>query len=405
MSQTPILEKSLPTPLTRWRWLIFIALGLLALGLMWHFFLKPATPKEQFNPWDGAVSVRTVSARPQDLKVEFKAIGTVTPLNSVVVRSQVSGILENIWFKEGQTVQKGQLLAHIEPAAFAVKLAQAQGEQLQNLAQLKNAEAQLSRYALLFKQDSIARQQVEQQQALVNQLRGSIKADQAKVDDAALQLSYTQIRAPISGRLGLRRIDAGNLIGANDANGLISITQTQPIAVQFSVPENQVMAVRQALRNNKQLNVQLWDRAEQQQLALGILDTLDNQIDSNTGTLKLKAVFNNQDDELFPNQFVNVRLLVSNIPNAISIPVDAVQNGAKGTYVYGVEQGKATIKMLKLGVISNGQVQVLAGLKAGDSVVLEGLDRLREGREVRIINNEPTALTITRSSSIVQSAP
>jgi multidrug efflux system membrane fusion protein len=384
MSQTvPAQSKSFSLPLK----LVLLAALITIIWSVWHFFIKkPEEEARQFNPWAGAVSVLTVPAAQQNLQVELKAIGTVIPLNSVVVRSQVSGVLNSILFKEGQQVQKGQLLALIAPAAFDVKLAQAQGEQQQNLAQLKNAETALARYQLLYKQDSIAKQQVEQQEALVNQLRGSIKADQAKVNDASLQQSYTRIVAPISGRLGLRRVDAGNLINAADTNGLVTITQTQPISVQFSIPENQVMAVRQAYQQNRKLLVKVWDRAEKQLLATGYLDTLDNQIDVSTGTLKLKAVFDNNNDVLFPNQFVNAQLFVSTIDQAITIPMDAVQYGVKGTYVYSVQDGKAVVKMLKLGVTANGQTQIVEGLKAGEPVVLEGIDRLFEGRDVRVVN-------------------
>ncbi len=390
-------------PLTLWTklGLLFILIALIA-SIWYFFFKKPVQETEQFNPWAGAVAVRIVPAQQQDLQVELKAIGTVLPLNSVIVRNQVSGILDQVLFKEGQHVQKGQLLAIIDSAAFDVKLAQAQGEQQQNLAQLKNAETALTRYQLLFKQDSIARQQVEQQEALVNQLKGSIKADQAKVNDAALQLSYTKVKAPISGRLGLRRVDAGNLINASDTGGLVTITQTQPISVQFSIPENQVSIVRNAYQHNKKLSVKVCDRAEQQQLATGYLDTLDNQIDITTGTLKLKAVFDNKSDALFPNQFVNTQLFVSTISNAITIPVDAVQHGAKGTYVYSVKDGKATVKMLKLGVTANGQTEILEGLKAGDLVVLEGIDRLFEGREVRVVQEQSikTTAPITSKTNV-----
>lgn len=373
--------------------LLLVCIGMV--WTLWYFLVhQPREEAAQFNPWAAAIAVLTVPAKQENLQVELKAIGTVVPLNSVLVRSQVSGVLDKVLFKEGQQAQQGQLLAFIEPAAFDVKLAQAQGEQQQNLAQLKNAEVALARYQLLYKQDSIAKQQVEQQEALVNQLRGSIKADQAKVNDAVLQQSYTRITAPISGRLGLRQVDAGNLINASDSNGLVTITQTQPISVQFSIPENQVLAVRQAYQNNKKLMVKVWDRAEQQVLATGYLDTLDNQIDVSTGTLKLKAVFDNRDDVLFPNQFVNAQLFVSTINNAITIPMDAIQHGARGTYVYSVQDNKAVVKMLKLGVTANGQTEVLEGLKAGDPVVLEGIDRLYEGRDVKIVNKPVASQTV-----------
>ena len=342
------------------------------------------------NPWAMPVPVRVIEAGSTDLKVQIKAIGTVTPLNTVLVQSRVSGPLQQVFFQEGQKVEAGQLLAQIDPADYKVQLAQAQGQKDQNLAQLKSAEQDLERYAKLKEQNTIAAQQMNTQQALVNQLKGAIKSNQAAIDAAALQLSYTQIKAPISGRLGLRAVDPGNLIQANSAEGLVTITQSSPIAVVFTIPETQLQQVRTAFRAGAALTVEAWDRAEQMQLSSGTLTTLDNQIDIATGTLKLKAEFANQNEELFPNQFVNVRLNVAVQSGAVTIPQDAVQYGAQGTYVYMVDQNnKAQIRVLKLGAVDNGLVAVEEGLKAGDKVVLEGLDRLRPDREVEVIQDAP----------------
>lgn len=340
------------------------------------------------NPWAMPVPVRVIEAGSTDLKVQIKAIGTVTPLNTVVVQSRVSGPLQQVFFKEGQKVEAGQLLAQIDPADYRVQLAQAQGQKDQNVAQLKSAEQDLERFAKLKEQNTIAAQQINAQQALVNQLKGAIKSNQAAIDAAALQLSYTQIKAPISGRLGLRAVDPGNLIQANSAEGLVTITQSSPIAVVFTIPETQLQQVRTAFRDGAALTVEAWDRAEQMQLSSGTLTTLDNQIDIATGTLKLKAEFANQNEELFPNQFVNVRLNVAVQSGAVTIPQDAVQYGAQGTYVYMIdENNKAQIRVLKLGAVDNGLVAVEEGLKAGDKVVLEGLDRLRPDREVEVIQD------------------
>lgn len=264
--------------------------------------------------------------------------------------SQVSGLLQQVYFKEGQWVKKGQILAQIDPAPFEVALAQAEGTRQQNLAQLNNAETELARYQLLFKQDSIAKQQVEQQQALVNQLKGQTQSNRAQVDAAKLQLSYTKIYSPIEGRVGFKQKDAGNLIQANESTGLVTITQVHPVYVQFAVAENHLTALRETLKSGHQVQVSAWDKAEQKQLAVGHVQALDNQIDVTTGTLKLKAVFDNRNDSLFPNQFVNVRLSSQTIQNAVTIPIDAVQHGAKGTYVYIINKdNKAEVKMLKLG--------------------------------------------------------
>lgn len=366
---------------------LIILIGLALAGFYWK--KSTSKPVEEYSQWSKPVPVRTISVQQQNLQLEIKAIGTVIPAHTVNVQSQVSGVLQQIYFKEGQWVKKGELLAQLDPAPFQVALAQAQGTQQQNLAQLQNAETELKRYQLLFKQDSIAKQQVEQQQALVNQLKGQIQSNKAQVDAAKLQLSYTRIYSPIAGRVGFRQKDAGNLIQANETTGLVTITQVHPIYVQFAVAENYLMGLRDTLKKGQQIEVSAWDKSEQNKLAMGHVQSLDNQIDVSTGTLKLKAVFNNQDDALFPNQFVNVRLNTQTIQNAITIPNDAVQHGAKGTYVYIVNpQHKAEIRMLKLGMTSNGQIEVIEGLTAKEQVVLEGIDRLSEGKEVQIVSDQ-----------------
>ena len=364
---------------------------ILALGAGYGYWAAASSkPVEEFSQWSKPVPVRVVAVERRDLSVELKAIGTVIPAHTVNVQSQVSGTLQRIYFQEGHLVSKGQLLAQIDPAPFQVELAQAQGTQQQNLAQLRNAETELARYQLLFKQDSIAKQQVEQQQALVNQLKGQIQANQAQVDAAKLQLSYTKIYSPIAGRVGFKQKDAGNLIQANEEAGLVTVTQVHPIYVQFAVAENYLDTLRTATGKGQKAQVSAWDKAEQKQLALGQVQALDNQIDLNTGTLKLKAVFDNRDDALFPNQFVNIRLNAQTIRDAVSIPNDAIQHGAKGTYVYVINtQNKAEIRMLKLGVTSQGQTEILAGLNGTERVVLEGIDRLLDGQEVQIVQENP----------------
>lgn len=374
---------------------------LIIFGLAGFYWKKTSSkPVEEYSQWSKPVPVRTVPVKRQDLQVEIKAIGTVIPTHTVNVQSQVSGVLQQIYFKEGQIVNKGQLLAQIDPAPFQVTLAQAEGTRQQNLAQLQNAETELQRYQLLFKQDSIAKQQVEQQLALVNQLKGQIQANKAQVDAAKLQLSYTKIYAPIEGRVGFRQKDTGNLIQANESAGLVSITQVHPIFVQFSVAENYLENLRQSLKNGDKVLVRAWDKTEQKQLASGYVQAMDNQIDISTGTLKLKAIFNNHDDALFPNQFVNVRLNTQTIQNAVSIPNDAVQHGAKGSYVYIINpQNKAEIRILKLGMTSNGQIEVLDGLKGSEKVVLEGIDRLSEGKEVQIVVENQQPISTAKSTA------
>lgn len=351
----------------------------------------PGGPGAGANPWNAPVPVRVISAETTDLKVQFKTIGTATALNTVLVQPRVSGPLLALHFTEGQKVEAGQLLAEIDPAPYQVKLAQAEGQLQQNVAQLKNAELDLALYEKLKTQNSISRQQYNTQQALVNQLKGSLKSNQAQIDAAKLELSYTRIVAPISGKTGLRKVDAGNLVQANSAEGLVSITQSAPIYVVFSIPETQLQSLRLAVQDQQKqqqkLVVEAWDRNDKQLLATGELTTLDNQIDPATGTLKLKAQFSNSDDQLFPNQFVNVRLNIASRPGAVTIPQDAVQYGADGTFIYVVENKKAQLKMLELGVVDNGRVEVRSGLKGGDQIVMEGLDRLRPGRDVELVQS------------------
>ncbi|WP_382154408.1 efflux RND transporter periplasmic adaptor subunit [Hydrogenophaga sp. ANAO-22] len=364
-------------------WLgLFLGVGFAA----WWFLLRPP-PQAPAAPsaWRGPVAVRVEPARTEDFTVQARAVGTVAPYNTVTVRSRVDGQLARVLVREGQKVARGQLLAEIDPEPLRVALAQAQGQQQQNLAQLRNAESELARYEGLFKRDAVARQVLDRQAALVQQLRGTLKSDEAQVDNAKLQLSYTRIVAPIAGRIGLRRVDAGNLLSANDANGLFTLTQTQPVSVVFSVPEPQVAEVRAAHDGKNPPSAEAWDRDNRTRLALGRLDTLDNQIDAATGTLRLKARFENADDALFPNQFVNVRLALRQLPGAVTIPTDAVQHGSRGSYVYVIAENKAQVRDLTLGPASGGRTVVLKGLVSGEPVVLEGLDRLENGRAVNVV--------------------
>lgn len=368
------------------RRLIWIALALLFIGLALFLLLRSKeNPAQGPNPWRGPVAVRVEPARQENFEVKIQAIGTVTPYVGVTVRSRVDGELARVLVREGQQVEKGQLLAEIDPRQYRVQLAQAEGQKQQNLAQLKNAESELARYQQLFKQDSIARQQLERQEALVQQLRGTQQSDQAQVDNARLQLSYTRIEAPIAGRVGLRRVDMGNLVTANDANGLFTLLQMQPIAVQFNVPETQVEQVRAAHAAKKPPVAEAWNRNMRDRLAQGRLDTLDNQIDVATGTLRLKARFENADDRLFPNQFVNLRLALETLNDVITIPSDAIQHASRGSYVYVVKDGKARVRTVELGPSSDGRIVVLKGIAKDEAVVLEGLDRLEEGKEVILV--------------------
>lgn len=333
-----------------------------------------------------AVPVRVASVEQGPIQNIFTAVGTVTAFNTVTVRSRVDGELQKIFFNDGQKVKAGDVLAQIDPRPYQVQLDQALGQQAQNIAQLNNARQDLKRYEQLFRQNSLARQQLEAQQALVQQYLGAQKTDQANVDSARLQLEFTRITAPISGRLGLRVVDQGNLISAGSTEGLVVITQTQPISVVFSLPQAQLPAVLERFNQGQPLAVDLFDSAERRVLATGELSSIDNQIDIATGTVRLKATFANQDETLFPNQFVNVRLRVSTQQDAIIVPTQAVQQGSAGAFVYLVaDDNTVTVQPIVTGTVEGRRVAVAEGLTAGQRVVTDGVDRLRNGTRVQII--------------------
>jgi multidrug efflux system membrane fusion protein len=339
---------------------------------------------------DKPVPVKVVTAVHAPLALYLKALGTVTPLKTVTVRSRVDGELMNVAFREGQYVKQGDLLAEIDPRPFRVQLAQAEGQQQQNLAELANVEGELQRFRDLQAKGYVSAQQLSNQEALVRQFQARKQSDQAAVDEARLQLAYTRITAPISGRVGLRTVDVGNLVRQGDAAGIATITQMQPISVLFTIPESDLPAVRAATAPDPALPVEAWGRDERTRLAVGRLLSMDNQIDTATGTLRLRAEFANEDESLFPNQFVNIRLRVSNEPATV-IPNAAVQFGSQGNFVYVVQENKATLRTVKLGVTEGDRVAVVDGVRAGEQVVLEGLDRLREGRDVTIVEDPPVA--------------
>jgi multidrug efflux system membrane fusion protein len=383
-----------PRNLSR-QWLLgSLALLVLAL-LLWWFWPSPAeAPKGRGRFGDmGPVPVRVASVTQGNFPIELKALGTVTAYNRVNVRSRVEGELVKLLFKDGQQVKAGDLLAVIDPRSYEIALQQAQGALQESQAQLRNAELDLARYRGLYAEDSIARQTLDTQQALVNQYRGGIKSLQAAVASARLNLDFTQIRAPISGRLGIRQADVGNLLSSGDALPLVVITQTLPIAVIFTLPEAELPAVVQQLRAGEILTVEAWDRSEKLKLADGVLESVDNLIDTATGTVKLKARFANAEELLFPNQFVNVRLRVKTLQNVTLMPAAALQFGASGTFAYLVDgEDKVQLTPISIGA-SDGQLSVVEqGLKPGDRLVLEGTDRLRSGNQVEVIDDKPVAV-------------
>jgi multidrug efflux system membrane fusion protein len=380
-----------------WLWVLIMA-GIVV-GV-WYF-LGGRTPSEAANPSAPAAAGRSrggaggsgvgnfsvpvvvAAAQHGDLPVYFNGLGTVTAFNTVTVHSRVDGQLINVAFREGQYVHEGDLLAQIDPRPFQVQLEQAQGQLAKDQAQRKDAQVNFERYKLLFNEGVIPQQQLDTQGALVGQFDGAITSDQSQIDNAKLQLTYSRITAPISGRIGLRLVDPGNIVHATDANGLLVITQLQPIAVLFSLPQDQLPQVTAKLRAGVQLNVEAYDRDDTAKIAAGKLLTIDNQIDPTTGTYKLKSVFNNSDNALFPNQFVNIHLLVDTMHNLTIVPAAAIQRGPQGTYVYTVgSDNTVKIRSVTVALTTANSVGLSGGINTGDIVVVDGQDKLQDGSKV-----------------------
>ncbi len=386
------------------RWLFALLVLVVVAGLCWKFWPgshkdaaaqapagragKSGMMRPGFGGSTGPVPVRVAPAVLGEFPVYYKALGTVTALNTINVRSRVGGELVKIAFEEGQMVKAGDLLAEIDPRSYQNALLQAQGTLMQNQAQLKNAQVDVQRYRDLYAQDSIAKQTLDTAEALVLQYQGTVKTNQGAVDDAKLNLEFTKIRAPISGRVGLRQVDVGNLVAANDTTFLAVITQTQPISVAFTLPENTLETVLTRYHAGNKLPVEAWDRGDVKQQAVGMLQSLDNQIDVTTGTLKFKARFDNKDQALFPNQFVNVHLLADTLHNVVLAPSAAIQFGNTGTFVYVLDgDKKVKVQLLVVGDTDGDNTVIKEGLKAGDRVVLEGTDRLKDGSEIEVVND------------------
>jgi multidrug efflux system membrane fusion protein len=321
-------------------------------------------------------------ARRGSIGLYFNGLGNVTPIYTVTVKSRVDGQLMEISYKEGDLVHQGDLLIQIDPRPFQVQLTQAEGQMAKDQAALANARVDLARYETLLKQNAIPEQQVATQRATVTQDEAAIQSDQGQIDGAKLNLTYCRITAPITGRVGLRLVDPGNIVHASDANGLLVITQIQPISVLFTIAEDQLPQVLQKMRTQT-LRVDAYDRDMKQKLAQGALITVDNQIDQTTGTVRLRANFDNQDGALFPNQFVNARLLVEEKQGVILLPSAAIQRSSTATFVYLVEpDSTVVVRNITEGITEGDQSEITSGLKAGDTVVMTGADKLQEGSKV-----------------------
>ncbi len=378
-----------------WLWVVVI-LALAGGGYVYYRSRGPFAGKAAAaNPGTrggGAmpVSVAVTPAIKQDVPYYLTGLGSVTPFNTVTVKSRVDGQLEKVFFTEGQFVHQGDLLAQIDPRPFQVALQQMQGQMARDQAQLNNARVDFARYDTLHKEGVVAQQQVDTHQASVGQLEGALRADQAQIDAQKLQLTYSRITAPISGRVGLRLVDQGNIVHAADPNGLVVITQVQPIAALFTLPEDSLQEVIRHMRK-EELAIQAYSRDDQVQLATGKLVTIDNQIDASTGTVRFKGVFDNRDLSLWPNQFVNVRLMLAVRSNAIVVPLAAIQRGTQGTYVYTVTNKHAEMKPVTVDLTQGNFSVVSHGLAEGDQVVVDGQDKLQAGTPVETHTTAPPA--------------
>ena len=379
-------EARTDAPVTRRRrWpVVLVVLALAVAAVVYQRNRSAPTTGAQRRPANPAVPVGVAAASRQDVPVRISALGSVTPFNTVTVRPRVDGQLMRVGFQEGQFVRKGDLLAEIDPRPFQVQLQQAEGQLARDESQLANARTQLARYQLLLSQDSIARSNVDDQAAAVAQMQGALKVDQAAINSAKLNLTYTRITAPLSGRVGLRLVDVGNIVSASTQTGLVVITEIEPIAVLFTVPEDSLRLLLPKIRDHVDLPVEVFDRSGATHLASGKVLTLDNQIDASTGTVRIKAVFDNKDHLLFPAQFVNIQLLAETRRSQIVVPAVAVQRGPQNTFVYVIQGGKAVVRPVTVGLVDGDRASIDSGLEAGEQVVTDSTDRLRDGSPIEI---------------------
>jgi len=372
----------------RWPWIAGV--GLVALLAALFLSRSAHRQKSQAQAAKAKAAARTVpvagsAAKTGDLPVYLNGLGSVAAINTVTVRTRVDGQLIKVAFREGQLVHQGDQLAQIDPRPFQVQLIQAEGQRAKDEAALKNARLDLARYEILVQQDSIPRQQLDTQAATVNQLEAALKTDQGQIESAKLNLTYSRVIAPISGRVGLRLVDPGNIVHAGDSNGIVVITQVQPIAVLFTIPADRLPQVLQQMRAGRSLTVEAYDRDMKNRLATGSLLAVDNQIDPTTGTVRLKAVFGNENNALYSNQFVNARLLVDTLHGTVLIPAAAIQRGPQTTYVYVVKKdGSVDMRNVDVQLTEGDDTAIRSGVAAGETVVVDGVDKLQPGMKVAL---------------------
>jgi len=378
--------------------IVLAVAGVIAVG--GYFLARSTTPAQTgggrfgrggpSGPGGPAMPVGAAKVAAGDINITLNALGTVTPLRNVTVSAQISGQLLEVKFKEGQMVRQGDVLAEIDPRPYQAALMQAEGALARDQALLANSKIDLERYQTLFKQDSIAKQQLDSQGSLVHQYEGTVKSDQAQIQTAKVNLTYTKINAPVGGRVGLRMIDPGNNV--QNGGGIIVITQLSPIDVLFTLAEDSLPPVLKKMHSGTPLAVDVYDRSGQTKLQTGVLASLDNQIDTATGTVKAKAEFANADESLFPNQFVNVRVLLDVVHDATVIPTSALQRGANGLFVYVIATDRSvSVRAIKTGPTEGERVAVTSGLQIGETIVTDGADKLREGSKVELPGDAPPA--------------
>ena len=398
-----------PAKKSGWKSALYTAIVVVLLLVGWFVYRSQAAKKQQAaqaqaaKAADRAVPVQASAVQQRTVPIYLTALGTVTAYNTVTVKSRIDGQLMSVNVREGDEVKQGQLLAVIDPRPLQAQLGKDEGQLAKDKAQLVNAQAEASRYKALFDQGVFSREQMDAQTANAGNFNGAVETDQATIDNDRVQLGYTHITAPVSGRVGLRQVDPGNIVHAADANGMLVVTQLKPIAVLFTLPQDQLPRVLQLMRQPGSLSVDAYDRGDTQKLATGKLLTVDNQIDVTTGTAKLKAVFPNLDESLFPNQFVNIRLVLENRQNAIVAPAAALQHGSNGDFMF-VVQSNNTVKMQPVHIdLTEGSTLIVGnGLRAGDQVIVDGAERLRDGAKVEVHAGPPTG---RGSGNVNQLAP